>query len=90
MKIARIRTATVFSKRKDVMDLSKFIDSLRSFEDSNIEVRTKRVVVDRKEFSLGDLVAFSKDIEEMGFWGFCVSFDDPTDEDQIASARKGD
>lgn len=88
MKIARIRTATVFSKRKDVMDLSKFIDSLGSFEESNIEVRTKRVVVDRKEFSLGDLVAFSKDIEEMGFWGFCVSFDDPTDEDQIASARK--
>jgi hypothetical protein len=88
LKIARIRTATVFSKRRDVMDLSKFIDSMKSFEDFNIEVRTKRVVVDRNEFSDGDLVAFSKDIDEMGYWGFCVSFDDPTDESQIASAIK--
>ena len=56
------------------------MDCMRIFEEESIDVRTKRVVIDQNDFSDSDFDALSKDIEEMGFWGFCASFDDPTKE----------
>ena len=88
MKIARVRTATVFTKRRELLDLGGFMDCMRIFEEESIDVRTKRVVIDQNDFSDSDFDALSKDIEEMGFWGFCTSFDDPTNRDQVGTARK--
>ena len=88
MKIARVRTATVFTKRRELLDLGGFMDCMRIFEEESIDVRTKRVVIDQNDFSDSDFDALSKDIEEMGFWGFCTSFDDPTNRDQIGTASK--
>ena len=70
------------------MDLGGFMDCMRIFEEESIDVRTKRVVIDQNDFSDSDFDALSKDIEEMGFWGFCTSFDDPTNRDQIGTASK--
>ena len=64
------------------------MDCMRIFEEESIDVRTKRVVIDQNDFSDSDFDALSKDIEEMGFWGFCTSFDDPTNRDQVGTARK--
>ena len=88
MKIARVRTATVFTKRRELLNLGGFMDCMRFFEEESIDVRTKRVVIDQNDFSDSDFDALSKDIEEMGFWGFCTSFDDPTNRDQIGTASK--
>lgn len=87
MNNARLRTATVFAEKSDIGGLGKFIDSMKIFYDDEIDVRTSRVAFDYNEFSEGEISTLSKDIENLGFWGFCLSLDDPRDMNQISFAK---
>ena len=87
MKVARLRTLTLFSMKEDIMELENFIDSTKILEKNGIDVRTKRVVVEKNHYSNDEIIALSKELETLGYWGFCTSFDDPQDNDQIDSAK---
>ena len=47
MKVARLRTLTLFSMKEDIMELENFIDSTKILEKNGIDVRTKRVAVEK-------------------------------------------
>ena len=87
MKIARLRTLTLFSMRESIIQLENFMDATKILEKKGIDVRTKRVVVEKNQYSNNEIITFSKDLETLGYWGFCTSFDDPQDNDQVDSAK---
>jgi len=84
----KLRTITAFIDQKKIESLSNFQESISLFEKNGIPVRTSRVALNYSDFQDSNLVEFSKIIEDLGFWGYCVSFDDPLEREQIASAKK--
>tara|TARA_B100000287_G_scaffold109996_1_gene102337 strand:- start:21805 stop:23061 length:1257 start_codon:yes stop_codon:yes gene_type:complete len=84
----KLRTITAFIDRKNVEILSRFSKETSLFEDNGIPVRTSRVALDFRDFQDDSFVEFSQLIEELGFWGYCISFDDPLEKQQITAAKK--
>ncbi len=62
MKIARLRTLTLFSMRENIIQLENFMDATKILEKKGIDVRTKRVVVEKNQYSNNEIIAFSKDL----------------------------
>jgi len=82
-----MRTATIFIGREGIDSAEKFIGNMGLFEDSGISVRTTRAVLGYSQFKEKEIEEISKNLEDIGFWGYCVSFDDPLDESQIELAK---
>ena len=68
MKIARLRTLTLFSMKESIIQLENFMDATKILEKKGIDVRTKRVVVEKNQYSNNEIIAFSKDLEPLGYW----------------------
>jgi len=87
VKIAGLRTATLFVRKDNSEGMARFIEASEYFEEVGISVRTKRAVLDPNEFTAEELVSLSSSLNEMGYWGYCVSFDNLTDKGQIEFAK---
>ena len=86
MSLVNIRTTTAFINNPDVSKMDSFIDGVKKIEEE-IKIRTKRVSLKIEDFSDKSINKISKDVENLGYWGFSVSFNDPTDEDIEISMR---
>ena len=87
MSLVNIRTTTAFINNPDVSKMDSFIDGVKKIEEE-IKIRTKRVSLKIEDYSDKSINKISKDVENLGYWGFSVSFNDPTNEEQIRSAKK--
>ena len=87
MSLVNIRTTTAFINNPDVGKMDSFIGGVKKIEEE-IKIRTKRVSLKIEDFSDKSINKISKDVENLGYWGFSVSFNDPTDEEQIKNAKK--
>jgi len=87
MTKVNIRTVTGFLNNPDSRKMVKIIDNIGKIEKIS-KVRTKRLAVNIDDFSDANITKISKEIENLGYWGFSVSFNDPTDMEQIINAKK--
>ena len=87
MKNAGLRTATLFVKKDNTAALSSFIKASDYFKEVDINVRTKRAVFEYSEFTDDELIKLSSELDDMGYWGYCVSFDNPRKNEQLTSAK---
>ncbi len=87
MAKVNIRTATCFLKEPESIKMSKFINNIGKIE-NKYKIRTKRLAIKIDDFSDDNINKISAQIENLGYWGFSVSFNDPTDKEQIINAKK--
>ena len=82
-----LRTFTAFVDNGNLDLLKEIRKGIALFENNGISVRTSRAVLNHNNIQDNEIKDISKNLEELDFWGFCVSFDDPTNEEQIRQAK---
>ena len=82
-----LRTFTAFVDNGNLDLLKEIRKGIALFENNGISVRTSRAVLNHNNIQDNEIKDISKNLKELDFWGFCVSFDDPTNEEQIRQAK---